>query len=879
MMNFETQQMKNLEAIEAEATAELQAKLAQLSAEEATLEAEVDGLLDGEVEHLQTLLMGQLASPKHLAHIGLIGSDAERLASLMDFTAALADTVSGKIRAFDAVKGRVGQCLQQVEDIIDLRACTEGIQKALMGEEYEVAARLIYRFLAMDESMLRRSALAEDSKGSGGGTDSLILDTCSLEQSFAKLHEAERRLKTIVSARFDEAVADRDLASVERFFKIFPLIGQQEEGLRKYAAYLCAQISEQMAAKKKANAAAAGANISSGGNRAAAYLEKLSALFETIARTVDVHYPLIETYYGPGNLLPVVLVLQAECDRQSAAIISEFKAEKNFAALSLTISRHLKQMSSMAGMVGSKESSGSSGSGASPALDAKEIDKHLVDIMYLINRSQTYLNFVGGHLQADIEAAALNRSVKEGGESSSEKSITTANKNNSSSSQKQAVDALLRECMLTQLLHDLNSTYVLLEEYYLKESVLKAIQLDTVDLETSKEGGGSVSAPLTSSMLDDIFFILKKCLKRSISCGSLNVLLALLNHCVTVLETSFYEVMAERLLKVGYPSGSAVAMAASSLVDGLGVNAAYTAALQAGRYLQSSTEVERTRVGFLAALNNLDTAVEYVRLLSDTVTEDVRRSGILAASQAQLFESCLAEFGAVAGRLRQLTVGGVQALYGALLKAPVKTMVDGFSSTSHILADEEVQLVDSSGTADGGGGGLRPYMANFLLAVSGLLGGALRRQLAPANFDLLLGVLATEVANRLYKALFKCSFNKVRRGRGGGCFCGETYFISSFLSLQFGGFQFDREVRALISYLGALSASATSVREAFAKLKFIAVLFTLENGDEVAEYVNASERGGASTTTAALRIHPNELHVLLRLYTELSPTELKRIKV
>ncbi len=91
-------------------------------------------------------------------------------------------------------------------------------------------------------------------------------------------------------------------------------------------------------------------------------------------------------------------------------------------------------------------------------------------------------------------------------------------------------------------------------------------------------------------------------------------------------------------------------------------------------------------------------------------------------------------------------------------------MVDGFSSTSHILADEEVQLVDSSGTADGGGGGLRPYMANFLLAVSGLLGSALCRQLAPANFDLLLGVLATEVANRLYKALFKCSFNKVRRG-------------------------------------------------------------------------------------------------------------------
>src|SRR5699024_6216405 len=97
-----------------------------------------------------------------------------------------------------------------------------------------------------------------------------LMDSGSLEQSFAKLHEAERRLKTIVCARFDEAVADKDLASVERFFKIFPLIGQHEEGLRKYAAYLCAQISEQMAAKQSQQPKKSG-NAS---NRAAAFLEK-----------------------------------------------------------------------------------------------------------------------------------------------------------------------------------------------------------------------------------------------------------------------------------------------------------------------------------------------------------------------------------------------------------------------------------------------------------------------------------------------------------------------------------------------------------------------------------------------------------------------------
>lgn len=719
------QQLMNLET-----EADLERLLSQLATEEAAIEADVDNLLSAEsLSDLQQELNTSLLSKHHLAHIGLIASDAERLASLMSFTAALAETVSGKVRAFDAVKGRVGQCLQQVEDIIDLRACTEGIQKALMGEEYEEAARLIYRFLAMDETMLRKSALSDDGSN-GSSKDALILDSCSLEQSFSKLHEAERRLKTIVSARFDEAVADKDLASVERFFKIFPLIRQHKEGLTKYAAYLCGQISEQMAGKKTLSSA----------SRSAAYLEKLSALFETIARTVDIHYPLIETYYGPGNLLPVVVVLQTECDRQAAAIISEFKAEKNFAALSLTISRYLKNPGGFSGGGGGTGKSSETGS----RVDAKEIDKHLIDIMYLINRSQTYLNFISSHLQADIEAASLNRVVtdKSGGDKSTDKSTEKITRE-----QTQAAESLLRECTLTQLLHDLNSTYVLLEEYFLKESINKAITLDTVDLESS-----SKDSALTSSMLDDVFFILKKCLKRSISCGSLNVLLALLNHCVTVLETSFYEVLAERV-KAGYPANSAV----SSLVDGLGGSGAavYTAALQAGRYLQSSPEdVERSRVAFLSSLNNLEAACEYVRLLSSTVTEDVRRSGILPAAQVQLFDSCLGEFGAVAGRLRQLTVTGVQTLYGALLKAPVKSMVDGFVSTSHTLADEEVALVDSATE------GLCPYMQNFLVGISTVMS-SLKRQLAPGNFDLLIGVVAGDVANRLYKTLFKCSFNKV----------------------------------------------------------------------------------------------------------------------
>jgi hypothetical protein len=49
-------------------------------------------------------------------------------------------------------------------------------------------------------------------------------------------------VKVIISKRFDEAVDREDLASVERFFKIFPLIKMHDEGLKKFTGYLRAKV-------------------------------------------------------------------------------------------------------------------------------------------------------------------------------------------------------------------------------------------------------------------------------------------------------------------------------------------------------------------------------------------------------------------------------------------------------------------------------------------------------------------------------------------------------------------------------------------------------------------------------------------------------------
>ncbi|OTF76620.1 conserved oligomeric Golgi complex subunit 4-like protein [Euroglyphus maynei] len=432
--------------------------------------------------------------------------------------------------------------------------------------------------------------------------------------------------------------------------------------------------------------------------------------------------------------------------------------------------------------------------------------------MYMINRNQTYLNFISNRLMSDIEAAKNNEKVDQ---RQDELPVRFSS---------QDIDSLIRDCTLSHVIHDLDSVYVLFEEYFLKESIQKAIQLDAIDIDHKDLD----STAITSSMLDDIFFIIKKCLKRAISCGSANVIMAIINHCTIVLETIFYEIIQSRI-KCGY----------ANALSTLDLANAYNA-LQAGRYLQSSNDVEQMKIMFICALNNLDTACEYVNKLNQTITVDVTNSGVLQKNQIDLFDSCLSNFSSLASKFRMLIQSGMQQLFAAVFKTIVKSMIDSFISTSHTLNDEDIITYEVSE-------GLRPFIQTFLMTMNSTLA-SFKKQLTAKNFDTLLTVISAEISNRLYKALFKCSFNK------------------------FGGFQLDREVRAIINFLTSISPTI-SLREYFSKLKFIGVIFTLENINEINDYIHSEGNYNA------LRVNPNELHQLLRLYTELSPNDLRKIKL
>lgn len=66
-----------------------------------------------------------------------------------------------------------------------------------------------------------------------------------IDANLKLLQEAEQRLKAIVTEKFAVATNEEDLPQVERFFKIFPLLGLHEEGLSKFSEYLCKQVASK----------------------------------------------------------------------------------------------------------------------------------------------------------------------------------------------------------------------------------------------------------------------------------------------------------------------------------------------------------------------------------------------------------------------------------------------------------------------------------------------------------------------------------------------------------------------------------------------------------------------------------------------------------
>ncbi|XP_048402250.2 conserved oligomeric Golgi complex subunit 4 isoform X3 [Stegostoma tigrinum] len=689
---------------------------------------------------------------------------------MITFTCNLAENVSSKVRQLDLAKNRIYQAIQRADDILDLKFCTDGVQTALRNEDYEQAAAHVHRYLSLDKSVIELSRQ---------GKEANIIDA-----NLNLLQEAEQRLRVIVAEKFHVAIKEGDLPQVERFFKIFPLLGLHEEGLNKFSEYLCKQIAD----KAEENLHLALSTEMSDRRAAVTFADTLTLLFEGIARIVETHQPIVETYYGPGRLYTLIKYLQVECDQQVEKVVDKFIQQRDY---------HRKfqrvQNSMMRSLTVDK-------------IEPRELDTILAEVTLMNARAELYLRFLRRRITADFEVcdAVASEEVKQ--------------------EHQKALDKLCNLCLLSRNMQELIGYYITMEEYFMREMVNKAVAMDVCE-----------KGQLTSSMVDDVFFIVKKSIGRALASSNIDCLCAMINHSTTVLESDFREVLYNKL-RMGFP--------ATTFQDiQRGVTSAVNimhSSLQQGKFDTKGIEsTDEAKQSFLVTLNNVEMCSEYLLTLKKNLESDCTKlfNQGLGAEQAQAkIDSCLSDLAAVSNKFKDLLQEGLAELNSTAIKPQIKPWITGFLSISHNIEEEEFNDYEAND----------PWVQQFILNLEQLMT-EFKAGLSQVIYDNLTGLMTSLIAIELEKVVLKSTFSRL------------------------GGLQFDKELRSLIAYL--TSVITWTIRDKFARLSQMATILNLERVTEILDY------WGQNSGPLTWRLTPAEVRQVLALRNDFRSEDIKRLRL
>ncbi|RDD41207.1 Conserved oligomeric Golgi complex subunit 4 [Trichoplax sp. H2] len=736
------------------AVEDIQRAVNELELKEQQLNQQLDSCLESQAEVSRKLTLLQDVVPK----VDYLIKDTVKLDGLIKHTCDLAENVSSKVRKLDLAKNRVNSAMKRVDDVLDLKNCVDGVQNALKIEDYEQAAAHINRYLSLDENLVKATTVDSAEEGSVGG-------------AFHLLREAEEHLKGIVNEKFDTAVSSNNTVEVERFLKIFPLLGMKEKGKRKISQYLKSQISDNY----KQHIEGLASTVTNDQREKMIYADMLMKLYELIAKIIEKYQPLVETYYGLGNMIPIIQAIQRECDNRASMILKAFENNRKFNLTVLSIKRSSKSVPDRV----SKN--------PNERFDVREFDVVLNEVAAMSQRSELYFSFIRKYLQSAAELDGVE-------------------------SRDADISLIIRDCELSHKMQDLIGNYIALENFYMQEITTKAVGLS--------QSYDNITGPVTSNYVDDIFFIIKKSIRRSLSTASTDGIGAMLNNAATLL-TNFFNGILSGKIKSSFIAGSSIDL---------------TGMLQ-GKLQPALTETIKVKNSYLVTLNDAEVTSENVIKLCKDLEVDFRTFlDKLDDNSRHKIQSCLNDLRDTSDVFKAIVNNGSTQLCVSVIMPKIKVHIDGFTSVSHDITEETFNNYELND----------PFVQNLISCISQDIQNY-KEHLSTANFDLLISLLTNEITTELENAIFRSTFNRL------------------------GGLQFDKELRALVSFL--TSVTQWTIRDKFARLSQIAIILNLENVNEILDY------WGVNAGPLAWRLTPADVRNSLMLRVDFRREDINRIKL
>ncbi|KAG0194232.1 Golgi transport complex subunit 4 [Apophysomyces sp. BC1034] len=705
-----------------------------LDDEETRIDASLDHILSQEKDLQDSL--GTLDVLRPL--LGNLKTGSSQMVDTIYQTSLLAENISDKVRQLDQEQSRAKEAIKYVEDVQELKHCVAGIQESMQRKDYDEAAGLLQRASRIDPAVLQGS-LAE-----------FTVPTSENPDHPAKtLADAKTTLFHIFSQRFDDAVAERNEMAITRDFKLFPLIGCQTEGLDKYSRFVCNIIKARCAEELRM----ADATIPT------YFADALTRLFENIAVIIDQHQPFVETHYGPGKMLRIIQRLQEESDTQSGNILDRFVEHRKLSAkLIETQSLNIAMVRATAANRVSNAAlptSPVSVEETNQLVDPRQLDANLLELALISQRSALFHIFLNERANDEMEFLETDENQQ-------------AMVMNGKDKRFYDVNGLLVSSGLTKRIKELMTSYLIIDEYLLRQSMDKAMKMDDYDASSSQ----------TSTCVDDVFFILKKVVKRSISTYEPEVISSTIRVVAKALDSGYIQVFRQKMSVAfaGYDNGART----------------------------GDRSADQAKMNYMVVLNNLDVSADYTGRLVEEMQPDVS-TGIWRNAEADipLVTDELNKLALVSENFEKLLKNGMEQLHNQILKPWIRPLFQGaYREVKYVLEEDEYNEADIE----------ELFVKRFRHTFDTLIG-LCRRTLTESNFGALMGLVVDAVTTQWERIVSQTRFN------------------------QYGALRFDKDLRAIIYYVSSMTEWFS--RDRFTRLNQIATLLNFEEPSEIYDYWGA----------------------------------------
>nr|CAH8831422.1 unnamed protein product [Trichobilharzia regenti] len=732
--------------------------------------------------------------------------NAENSSKLVGCASELALQLSGKVEQLDFVKNHVLKCVEKLNHVITLKNSALGVKRCLLDSKLDEAASYVYTYLGMEKDVLSlvMRLVADD-------PDNNPLTT---------LDECQKVLVKKAINQFDEYATQRDEKNIVNLLKIFFLLGETNEGIQRFAGYLCTNITGKCETLLTFHKASTSSSTSESPGFVWANL--ITEMLEFVADTLKNNAIYVETYCGPGNVFNLVASVQSVVDKYVQCVIERYLYHHRLDELcsmtkkSNTMNYLNSKRSDTSIQSSHKEKLLDSNSSSQLSSNDQGLDKILtiepiiVEMLQMITCSELYLRFIHRRILGDVKQCNLSE--------------------NDYKLKVNEISQFFNNCQIIRQVQDLLGKYLILEEYYLRVTITKALNSDEIDKSGNVWG-----------FIDDVFFITKKSLSRSFQSGNVDSICAMVNHSCSILTDRMVNDTLANSVRAGFPSGwvqdaysyvqNSVAAAGGTLSStGSAVNVP-TISSAFNNVVGGSNSLARYH--FLISINSIEACQKNLQALVNHLEKELTSVYQNQENNFQKLHMCITELNMSIGeQLQRLLDSAFDHLSTAVVQSQVKSLLSGFKSLKYDLLEEDLDVLAAND----------PWIESCIAHTEDFLK-PFRSVLSTENNDKLVLILINEILRQVDQLIQRKSFSR------------------------FGAVQLEKEFRSLFSYL--TSISYTPLRDYFTRSLQICRLLNLDRIDEVHYYWNSSN----------WRLTAQEVRSILSLRRDFPVNEIRALKL